>query len=123
MQRLNAPPNQYSQLDRNSNKNSIGGHLQASRSGVQYEDVEADMYNYDFKDKWHASQLNTADNWDVENYRKETLAKDGRDSNQKQRNEGVKLNNYFSYGDKVDRSLTHDKYKYSNNKVEKRLTI
>ena len=69
------------------------------------------MYNYDFKDKWHASQLNTADKWDVEKYRKETLVMEGRDTNQKQRNDGVKLNNYFSYRDKVDTSPTDTQYK------------
>jgi hypothetical protein len=73
------------------------------------------MYNYDFKDKW---QVNTEDKWDVEKYRRETLAREGRDTNLKQRNDGVKLNNYFSYGDKVDRSPTDTQYKYSNNKVE-----
>ena len=76
------------------------------------------MYNYDFKDKWHASQLNTADKWDVEKYRKETLAKEGRDTTLKQRNDGVKLNNYFSYGGKVDSSPTNSQYKFINNKVE-----
>ena len=72
------------------------------------------MYNYDFKDKWHASQLNTADKWDVDRYRKETLARE-------QKHNGVKLNNYFSYGDKVDTSATDPQYKYSNNKVESKL--
>ena len=79
------------------------------------------MYNYDFKDKWHASQLNTADKWDIEKYREETLAREGKNTNQKQRNDGVKLNNYFSYGDKVDSSPTDTQYKYSNNKVEPEL--
>ena len=75
--------------------------LEHLRAGVTYEDIEADMYNYDFNDKWHSSQLNTAgERWDVEKYRKDTMTKD------------VKMNNYFSYGDK---SPTNVRYKPSNN--------
>ena len=73
------------------------------------------MYNYDFKDKWHASQLNTADKWDVERYRKDNVDADGRNTNQKQQKENVKLNNYFSYGD--GNSPVDIRYKNSNSKV------
>ena len=66
---------------------------------------------------FHFSRLK----WDVDKFRKQTVAKDGRDTNQKQRNYGVKLNNYFSYGDKVDSSPTDTQYKQSNNKVEPEL--
>ena len=58
------------------------------------------------------------DKWDVERYRKETLSKERRDSNQKQINDGVQLNNYFSYGEMVESSPTDTQKKYSNNKVD-----
>ena len=72
------------------------------RTGVTYEDMEADMYNYDFNDKWHSSQLNTGgdERWDVEKYRKDTLTQE------------VKMNNYVSYGDK---DYTNIRYKPNNN--------
>ena len=72
------------------------------RTGVTYEDIEADMYNYDFNDKWHSSQLNTGgdERWDVEKYRKDTLTQE------------VKMNNYVSYADK---DYTNIRYKPNNN--------
>ena len=81
------------------------------RTGVTYEDMEADMYNYDFNDKWHSSQLNTGgdERWDVEKYRKDTLTQE------------VKMNNYVSYGDK---DHTNIRYKPNdNNKVGLYLNI
>ena len=64
------------------------------RTGISYEDVEANMYNYDFKDKWQASQLNTADNWRAGTYRK-----DDRYPNHRGGGEAVRLNNYVAFGE------------------------
>ena len=74
------------------------------RTGLTYEDMEADMYNYDFKDKWHASQLNTAEQWDVEKYKQDTVARD------------VKRNNYFCYGNTspADKYSNDPKVSYDN---------
>ena len=65
------------------------------RTGVTYDDLEAEMYDYDFKAKWDASTLNTAN---IEKYRQEKINNKDR-SNIKNGEDEVKLNNYFTYGD------------------------